>query len=200
MSHLLNSVNNVKSDTSANIDIGLSSLISSPNDSSIVGIDSSGNSKKLSVGTEVGELALSYVVQSGGWSGTANIIEGYQLTLRGSSCTIVGSSYVTTHVITAPQWIIGWTVVAGNYVFILNQAIDTNNGSSCNAQVYNVTTSSHVGPKVHFETGNFSRTLVYYASVTTSTRFEFRARDVVGTPTLLNPTSMFACSIQLLKV
>jgi hypothetical protein len=200
MSHLLNSVNNVKSDTNGNIDVGLSSLISSPNDSSIIGIDASGNSKKLSAGTEVGELALSYVVESGGWTGSANITEGYQLLLRGSSCNIVGSSYVTTHLAGGPGWIIGWTVAAGNYVFILNQAIDTNNGSSCNAQVYNATTSSYVGPKVHFETGNFSTTLIYYASVTSSTRFEFRARDVASTPTLFNATSMFACGIQLLKV
>jgi len=201
MSHLLNSVNNVKSSNDGNIDLGLSSLISSPSNRSVLGIDASGNSKKLRVGKETGTLALSYTTQSGGWTGSATITNGFQLRMRSSSCQVYeDTSLITRHVAGGPSWILGWTVVPGNYLFILNNAIDTSAGGSCDAQIYNVATASHVGPKVHYETGNFSTTLVYYASVTTSTRFEYRALNVSGTCTFFNAVSMFSCTFNIFKV
>jgi hypothetical protein len=203
MSHLLNSVNNVKSSTNGDINLGLSSLISSPSDTDVVGIDGSGNSKKLAVGTEIGTQGLSYVTQSGGWSGagSVNMSNGFQLRMRGSSCTIItNTSLVTPHTAGGAGWIIGWTVVPGNYIFILNNAIDTSFAGSCDAQVYNVATSSHVGPKIHYEEGNFSTTLVYYASVSSNTRFEYRVLNVIGTSRFFGPDSMFSCTFNIFKV
>ena len=201
MSHLLNSVNNVKSSADGNINLGLSSLISSPSDNDVLGIDASGNSKKLTAGSQVGTMALSYTTISGGWSGSATITNGFQLRMRSSSCQIYeNTSLVTRHVAGGPGWLLGWTVAPGNYVFILNNAIDTRAGGSCDAQIYNVATASHVGPKVHYETGNFSTTLVYYASVTSSTRFEYRALNVSGTCTFFNDVSMFSCTFNIFKV
>jgi len=203
MSHLLNSVNNVKSSTDGNINLGLSSLISSPSNTDVVGIDGTGNSKKLALGSEIGTMGLSYVTQSGGWGGggSVNMTDGFQLRMRGSSCTIErDASLVTLHVAGGPDWLLGWTVAAGNYLFILNNAIDTSPGGTCDAQVYNVATSSHVGPKVHYETGNFSTTLVYYASVSTSTRFEYRVLNVSGTSRFFNPDSMFSCTFNIFKI
>lgn len=201
MSHALNSVNSVKCNSNANIDIGLSTLISSPNASEVLGIDASGNAKALTGATKVGDLGVSYVVQSSGWGGSPAITEGYALLIRGGSSQIYrDTSLVTIHTIGSPQWLQGWTVAAGDYLFILNQAIDTGPGGDCNAQLYNVTTSAYVGPKVRFETGNFSRTLTYYASVTSSTKYEFRVRDLNGTVSFLNSTSMFSCTIQVFKL
>lgn len=201
MSHLLNSVNNVKSSADGNINLGLSSLITSPSDNDVLGIDGSGNSKKLTVGSQVGTMGLSYITISGGWGGSATITNGFQLRMRGASCTIkIDSSLVTAHTIGGPGFIIGWTVVPGNYLFILNNAIDTSPGGSCDAQIYNVTTASHVGPKVHYETGNFSTTLAYYASVTSNTRFEYRALNVSGTCTFFNDVSMFSCTFNIFKI
>ena len=201
MSHLLNSVNNVKSSSDGNIDLGLSSLVTASSSNDLLGIDASGNAKKLSAGSKVGDMAMSYVVQSGGWSGNITITDGYQLRIRGNSCTIHNdASLVTQHTVGSANYIIGWTVVPGNYLFILNNAIDTSAGGSCDSQIYNVATSSHVGPKIHYETGNFSTTLVYYASVSTSTRFEYRVLNVSGTCTFFNATSMFSCTIQIFKI
>jgi len=200
MSHLLNSVNNVKSSSDGNIDLGLSSLVTASSSNDLLGIDASGNAKKLSAGSKVGDMAMSYVVQSGGWSGNITITDGYQLRIRGNSCTIHSNgSLVTQHTVGSANFIIGWTVVPGNYLFILNNAIDTSAGGSCDSQIYNVATSSHVGPKVHYKTGNFSTTLVYYASVATSTRFEYRGLNVSGTCTFFDATSMFSCTIQIFK-
>lgn len=201
MSHLLNSVNTLKPSSIGNIDLTMGSIISSPSSTDILGVDGNGNAKKLSAGTKVGDQVLSYITDTGNWSGGSSLPEGYQLRLRGASCIInKDDSLVTRHVSGSASYIIGWTVAAGNYLFILNHAIDTNSGGNCNAQVYNVATSSYVGPKVHFEEGNFSTTLTYYASVGSSTRFELRARDVTGTCSFLNKTSHFSCTIQIFKV
>lgn len=201
MSHLLNSVNNIKSGSAGNIDLTMASIVSSPSSTDVLGIDGSGNGVALSTGAQVGDLGLSYITASAGWSGTATVVDGFQLRMRGNSCAIEqDSSLVTTHSIGSANFIVGWTVVAGQYLFILNNAIDTSAGGDCNAQVYNVATSSHVGPKVHFETGNFSTTLTYYADVSSSTRFELRALDVNGTCTFFNNTSHFSCTISIFKV
>jgi hypothetical protein len=200
MSHLLNSVNNVKSSTDANINLGLSSLISSPSNDDIVGIDASGDAKKLSAGSSVGTPVLSYVTQLGGWGGSPTVTEGYNIFLRGASCTIEeNSALVTKHTVGSPQWLSGWTLVAGNYLMLASWAFSTAGGGDCNAQFYNQTSSSYVGPKIHFETGSFSNRLIYYTSISSNTRFEIRARDVnsVG---FFDSTSMFACTIQIFKI
>lgn len=201
MSYALNSVNNVAAGSNANVDLGLSTLIAAPNDFEVLGIDASGNAKALTGATQVGTMGLSYVTQSGGWGGTITITDGYQFRLRSASCQIEqDNSLVTRHTVGSAGFIIGWTVVTGNYLFILNHAVDTSAGGDCNAQLYNVATSAHVGPKIHFKTGNFSSTLTYYASVSSNTRFELRALDVNGTCTFLNSTSMFSCTINIFKV
>lgn len=201
MSYALNSVNNVAAGSNANVDLGLSTLIAAPNDFEVLGIDASGNAKALTGAIQVGTMGLSYVTQSAGWSGSTTITDGYQFRLRSASCQVEqDNSLVTRHLVGSAGFIIGWTVVTGNYLFILNHAVDTSAGGDCNSQLYNVATSSHVGPKIHFKTGNFSSTLTYYASVSSSTRFELRARDVNGTCTFLNSTSHFSCTIQIFKV
>lgn len=200
MSHLLNSVNNVKSSASGNINLGLSSLISSPSDNNVLGIDASGNSKKLSVGAEVGTLVLSYVTQSGGWGGSPTVTEGYNVFMRGASCTIEeNATLVTRHTLGSPNWLTGWTLVAGNYLMLASWGFSTSGGGDCNAQFYNVTAASYVGPKMHFETGNFSNRLIYYTSISSSTKFEIRARDV-NSVAFFDDTSMFACTLQIFKI
>jgi len=201
MSHLLNSVNNVKSNSNSNIDLRLSSLISSPSDKDVVGIDASGNSKKLAAGTQVGDLAMSYVVQSAGWNGSGTITEGYNTYLRGSSCTVEeNTSIVTRHAAGGASWLQGWTLVAGNYLMLASWAFSLSSGGNCNVQFYNATSAAYVGPKMHFITGNFSNRLIYHASIAGSTRFELRARDVVNHVNLFDASSMFACTIQVFKV
>ena len=201
MSHLLNSVNNVKSSASGNINLGLSSLISSPSNNDVLGIDGSGNSKKLAAGSKVGDMAMSYVVQTGGWGGSGTITDGYNTYLRGSSCTIEeNSSLVTRHVAGGAQWLQGWTLVAGDYLMLASWGFSLSAGGNCNVQFYNATTSTYVSPKMHFITGNFSNRLIYHTSITGSTRFEIRARDVVNNVNLFDATSMFACTIQIFKL
>lgn len=200
MSHLLNSINNVKSSSTGNIDLGLSSLIGSPSNNNVLGIDGSGNSKKLSAGTEVGTFVLSYVIQSAGWGGTPTITDGFSTFLRSQSSTVEqDTSLVTRTIVGGALWLTGWTLVAGNYLMIASWAFDTTGGGDCNAQFYNVDSSSYVGPKMHFETGNFSNRLIYYTSISSSTKFEIRARDVnsVG---FLDATSLFACTLQIFKL
>jgi hypothetical protein len=200
MSHLLNSVNNIKSSTDGNINLGLSSLISSPSNDDVVGINASGDSKKLSVGSSVGTPVLSYVTQSAGWGGSPVVTEGFTTFLRSISCEVEeDSALVTKHILGGAQWLNGWTLVAGNYLMLASWAFSTASGGDCNAQFYNQTLSSYVGPKMHFETGNFSNRLIYYTSISSSTRFEIRARDVnsVG---FFDSTSMFACTIHIFKI
>jgi|13_taG_2_1085334.scaffolds.fasta_scaffold00062_9 hypothetical protein len=201
MSHLLNSVNNVKSSSDGNINLGLSSLMSSPSDTDVVGIDGGGSSKKLAIGTNVGDLAMSYVVQSAGWAGSGTITEGYNTYLRGSSCTVEeNTSIITRHAAGGASWLQGWTLVAGNYLMLASWGFSLSSGGNCNVQFYNATTAAYVGPKMHFITGNFSNRLIYHANISSSTRFELRARDVVNNVNLFDASSMFACTIQIFKV
>ena len=201
MSHLLNSVNNVKSSASGNINLGLSSLISSPSNTDVLGIDGSGNSKKLTVSSKVGDMAMSYVVQTGGWGGSGTITEGYNTYLRGSSCTIEqDTSLVTRHVAGSAQWLQGWTLVAGSYLMLASWGFSLSSGGNCNVQFYDATNSTYVGPKMHFIAGNFSNRLIYHTTISSSTRFEIRARDVVNNVNLFDATSMFSCTIQIFKV
>ena len=201
MTHILNSVNNVKPSSSGDITLGISSIITSPVSSDVLGIDASGNAKKLSTGTQVGDLVLSVIVQSGGWGGGTDYTEGRQTRIRGNSSQIEeDTSLVTQQTQGSANFITGWTLVAGNYLFILNQAIDTGAGGTCNTQLYDVTNSSYVGPKVRYETGRFSSTLTYYSSISSNTLYEYRARDVVGTCRFLNSVTMFSCTIQIFKV
>ena len=201
MSHLLNSVNNVKSSSTGNIDLGLSSLISSPSDTDVLGIDASGNSKKLTVSSKVGNMAMSYIVQTGGWGGSGTITEGYNTYLRGSSCTIEqDTSLVTRHVAGSAQWLQGWTLVAGSYLMLASWGFSLSSGGNCNVQFYDATNSTYVGPKMHFIAGNFSNRLIYHTTISSSTRFEIRARDVVNNVNLFDATSMFSCTIQIFKV
>ena len=201
MSHLLNSVNNVKSSASGNINLGLSSLISSPSNTDVLGIDASGNSKKLTVSSKVGNMAMSYIVQTGGWGGSGTITEGYNTYLRGSSCTIEqDTSLVTRHVAGSAQWLQGWTLVAGSYLMLASWGFSLSSGGNCNVQFYDATNSTYVGPKMHFIAGNFSNRLIYHTTISSSTRFEIRARDVVNNVNLFDATSMFSCTIQIFKV
>jgi hypothetical protein len=201
MSHLLNSVNNVKSSASGNINLGLSSLISSPSNTDVLGIDGSGNSKKLTVSSKVGNMAMSYIVQTGGWGGSGTITEGYNTYLRGSSCTIEqDTSLVTRHVAGSAQWLQGWTLVAGSYLMLASWGFSLSSGGNCNVQFYDATNSTYVGPKMHFIAGNFSNRLIYHTTISSSTRFEIRARDVVNNVNLFDATSMFSCTIQIFKV
>ena len=200
MSHLLNTVNNVKSSSSGNIDLGLSSLISSPSNTNVLGIDASGDAKKLNVGAAVGDIVLSYVTQQAGWGGSPTVTDGFTTFLRSGSCKIEeDSTLVTKHTLGSAQWLNGWTLASGNYLMLASWAFSTASGGDCNAQFYNQTLSSYVGPKMHFEIGNFSNRLIYYTSISSSTRFEIRARDVnsVG---FLDSTSMFACTLQIFKI
>ena len=200
MSHLVTSVNNIKSSSNSNIDLALSSLITA-SASDVLGIDASGDAKTLTPKSEVGEMGLSCIAQQGGWSGSATINDGFQLRMRGNSSLIEeNTSLVTKHTQGGAAFLIGFTVQAGNYLFTLNNCVDTNGGGNCNAQVYDATNSAFVGPKVHFETGNFSTTLFYYASVASATRFELRALDVAGSCVFFNDVSMFSCTFNIFKV
>jgi hypothetical protein len=200
MSYLFNTVNNVKSLSSGNIALGLSSLISSPSNTNVLGIDTSGNAKKLSSGAAIGDIVLSYVTNSAGWGGSPAITEGFQTFMRGASCTVEENSSLVTRVVAGgAQWFTGWTLVAGDYLMLASWAFSTAGGGDCNAQFYDATNSNYVGSKMHFETGNFSNRLIYYTSISSNTKFEIRARDVnsVG---FLDSTSMFACTLQIFKV
>lgn len=200
MSHLLNTVNNVKSSSSGNIDLGLSSLISSPSNTNVLGIDAIGDAKKLNVGAAVGDIVLSYVTQQDGWGGSPTITDGYKTFMRSASCTIIqDSTKVTRHTAGSPQWLLGWTLVPGNYLMMASWVFSTSSGGDCNAQFYNATSGNHVGPKIHFETGNFSNRLIFYTSISSNTMYEIRVRDVnnVG---FFDSTSMFASTLQIFKV
>ena len=199
MSHLLNSVNNVKSSADGNVNLGLSSLISSPSNTDILGIDASGDAKKLSAGSSVGDIVLSYVTQQGGWGGSPTVTEGYNIFMRGSSCTIEEDATLVTKHTLSNSFLTGWTLVAGNYLMMASWGFSTGGGGDCNAQFYDATAASYVGPKIHFETGNFSNRLIYYTSISSNTKFEIRARDVnsVG---FFDSTSMFACTLQIFKL
>jgi len=202
MSHNINSVNSIKTSSTSDIALTLSSIASSPSDRDVLCIDAAGDAKLIQPGkNQVGQLALSVITISGGWGGTAVLTDDTSLRIRGASAlSKEDSSLVTKQTVGGAGFITGWTLVAGQYLFILNQAVDTNSGGSCNAQLYDVTNSQYIGPKVRFEEGRFSTTLVYYADISSNTLYEYRVRDVSGTCRLLNETTMFSCTIQIFKV
>lgn len=199
MSHLLNSVNNVKASSAGNIDLSVSSFLSSPSNDNIMGIDGSGAAKKLTGGASVGDIATSCICPPAAWGGSPAVTEGYNIFLGGVSATLVTDSSICTVHRLSNGFITGWTVVAGNYLMFASWAFGTSAGGDCNAQFYNATTGNYVGPKIHFETGRFSNRLIHYASVSSTTRFEARARDVNGVAFFDN-VSQTSCILQVLKV
>jgi hypothetical protein len=198
MSYLFNSVNNVKASSNGNIDIGISSFLSSPLNDSILCIDESGNSKKLIPSSNVGNIAASAIEQPSTWGGSPTVTEGYNIFMGYNSTIKTNSSFCTMHRL-SNNFITGWTLSAGNYLIIASWAFDTNAGGDCNAQFYNATAGNYVGPKIHFETGRFSNLLIYHANISSSTRFEIRARDV-NSVQFFDYTSQQTCILQVLKV
>ena len=201
MSHMLHKINDVKTEITNNVPLTLSNLTGSPTSTSVLGIDDSGTIKKLELGTQVGDLILSYITKSDGWGGSGTRTDGFQLRMRGNSSNIKeNTSYVTRHLQGSANFLIGWTLESGNYLMILKNCIDTNSGGSCNAQIYNVNSSAHEGPKIHFSPGNFSSTLTHYVSISSATRYEFRLRDTVGTVRNFNDTAHYSCTFNIFKI
>lgn len=198
MSHLLNSVNNVKASNAGNIDLSVSSFLSSSSNDNIMGIDGNGDAKNLSGGASVGDLATSCICPPSVWGGSPTVTEGYNIFMGYAGTFETNTSLCTMHLHSA-GFILGWTLVPGDYLMFASWAFGTASGGDCNAQFYNATTANYVGPKIHFETGRFSNRLMYYASISSSTRFEIRARDVNGVAFFDN-VSQTSCILQVLKV
>lgn len=202
MSHLLNSVNSIKVGSNSNVSLTAQSMTQTASSDQLWGIDSNGNSKKINGGTKVGDKAFSMITNSAGWGGSNTFVNGTQLQMRGNSCIIERDNSIVTSLyqVGGALWTRGFTVIPGKYIFIANQAADTSAGGSCDAQFYDATNSTYVGPKIHFETGNFSSTLIYYADVSSNTQFQIRVNNVSGTVTLLNNVSLFSCTFQVFKI
>ena len=198
MSYLLNTVNDIQASSSGNIDLELSSFLGSPSNQNVLCIDGSGNAKKLNGGAQVGSLATSAIEQPSTWGGSPAVTEGYNIFMGYNSTIETDASFCTMHRL-SNNFITGWTIVPGNYLMMASWAFGTSGGGDCNAQFYNATTSSYVGPKIHFETGRFSNRLIYYTNVSTNTRFEIRARDVNGVQ-FFDSTSQLTCVLQVLKI
>ena len=199
MSHLLSTVNNVKASSTGNIDLPMSSIITAPSNANIAGIDGNGDAKKLSAGAQVGNLATSCICPPSSWGGSPSVTEGYNIFLGGILKTLVTDSSLCTVHLHSAGFVLGWTLVPGNYLMFASWAFGTSLGGDCNAQFYNATAGNYVGPKIHFETGRFSNRLIYHASVSSSTRFEIRARDVNGVQFFDN-ISQTSCVLQVLEV
>ena len=201
MSHSLITVNSVGADNTGNINLGLSSLITATTSNDIVAIDAAGNAKKLKTGFEVGNVCMSFVCQNGGWGGNPALSNGSNLVWRTASATVVNNaSLITLQTAGSAGWLQSWTAAAGNYIFIINQAVDTAQGGECNLQVYNVTDAAHEGTKAHLKTGNFSTTLIHYVSISSSKQYQIRVRDLVGSIAFLNATALFSCTLQIIKI